>query len=196
MPFNVQDFRNKLIAGGARPSQFEMQITWPDAVRGSGGVSAAEKDFRFLCHISEIPASTIRAIPVPYFGRKVNYAGDRTFAPLSVQVYNDEDFKIRNGLEIWLKSIQDHSTTISIYSGVAASGSYQTDGIVTQFGRNNGGEVLASYKFVGMFPTDLSAIPLDWNTTDQIETFTCQFEYQWWERVTGVQIGVGIGTSL
>ncbi len=196
MPFNVQDFRNKLLAGGARPTQFEMQIVWPDAVRGSAGVAAAEKDFRFLCQISEIPASTINHIAVPYFGRKVNYPGDRSFAPLTITVQNDEDFKIRNAMETWMKAMQDHSTTLSVFAGGNASGSYATDGVVTQFGRNNNGEVLESYKFVGMFPVEISAIPLDWNATDTIETFTVQFQYQWWEKVSGVQIGVGIGTTL
>jgi len=196
LPFNVQDFRNKLVAGGARPTQFEMQIVWPDAVRGSAGIAGAERDFRFLCQVSEIPASTIANIPVPYFGRKINYAGDRTFAPLNVTVMNDEDFKIRKAMETWMKAIQDHSTTLSQFAGGNASGSYATDGVVTQFGRNHNGQVLASYKFVGMFPVELSNIALDWNDTDKIETFTVQFQYQWWEVVTGVQIGVGIGTNI
>ncbi len=123
MPFNVQEFRNKLVTGGARPSQFEMQITWPDALRGAAGVSAAEQDFRFLCQISEIPASTINHIAVPYFGRKVNYAGDRTFAPLTVTILNDEDFRVRHGLEAWSKAIADHSTTLSQFAGGNAASS-------------------------------------------------------------------------
>jgi hypothetical protein len=196
MPFNVQDFRNKLVAGGARPTQFEMQIAWPDAIRGSAGVSGAERDFRFLCELSEIPASTVAHIPVSYFGRKLNFAGDRTYAPLGIRVINDEDFKVRKAMEAWMKAIQDHSTTLSTFNGGIAAGSYVTDGVVTQFGRNNSGEVLASYKFIGMFPVEIGAIALDWSATDTIENFTVQFQYQWWEQVTGVQIGVGVGSNL
>lgn len=183
MPFNLQDFRNRLLNGGARPSQFEMQLTWPDVVRGAANVSAAERDFRFLCQISEIPASTIGAIPVPYFGRKLNYAGDRTFSNLQVTVINDEDYKVRKALEVWSRAITEHASTISQFAGGNASGSYATDGTVTQFSRNNGGSALHAYKFVGMFPVNVGAIALDWNATDTFETFTCEFAYQWWEEV-------------
>jgi hypothetical protein len=142
MAFSLQDFRNRLIHGGARPSQFEMQLTWPDAVRGAANVSAAERDFRFLCQISEIPASTIGAIPLPYFGRKLQYAGDRTFPNLQVTVINDEDFKVRKALEFWSRAITEHASTVSQFAGGNASGSYATDGVVTQYSRNSGGSAL------------------------------------------------------
>jgi hypothetical protein len=185
MPFNLNDFRNKFVHGGARPSQFEMQIAWPDAVRGAAGVSAAEADFRFLCQISEIPASTIGSIEVPYFGRKLKYAGDRTFATLTVTVLNDEDFKIRKAFEIWSQAVTAHQTTISQFDGGNVSGSYATDGLVIQHSRNSGGSQLHAYKFVGMFPTTLGAIALDWATVDEFEKFTVEFQYQYWLPVDG-----------
>lgn len=190
--FNLQDFRNKFVNGGARPSQFKMQITWPDAIRGIAGVSAAERDFSFLCSVSEIPQSTVGFIPVPFQGRKLYYAGDREFQPLTITVLNDEDFKVRKSLEAWMRGITEHSLTTSQFNGGIASGSYVTDGVVTQLSRNNGGASLKSYKFVGMFPVDLGAIALDWNSTDQIETFTCQFKYQWWDEVTDSSVSVNV----
>lgn len=195
MAFNLQDFRNRLINGGARPSQFEMQLTWPDAVRGASNVSAAERDFRFLCQISEIPPSQVGSIPVPYFGRKLKYAGDREFPNLQVTVINDEDYKIRHALETWSRAITEHNTTVSKFNGGNTSGSYATDGLVTQFSRNNGGSALHSYKFIGMFPINLGAIQLDWNATDTFETFTCEFAYQWWETVDA-QSGSAVSINL
>ena len=32
-----------------------------------------------------------------------------------------------------------------------------------------------------MWPIEVGAIELDWNTTDTIETFTVTFQYDWWE---------------
>ena len=183
MPFQLNDFRNKLANGGARPSQFEMQLTWPDAVRGIGTITQAEADFRFFCYVSEIPASQVGNIAVPYFGRKLNYVGDRVFPNLQVTVINDEDFKIRKALETWMKACTDHASTVSSFSGGNAAGSYATDGVVTQYSRNNGGSAVASYKFVGMFPINLAAIPLSWETVDAFENFTVEFVYQWWEAV-------------
>jgi len=195
MPFSVQDFRNKLAKGGARPSLFEMQITWPDALRGAVNVSTAERDFRFLCQISEIPASTVGSFQVPYFGRKLNFAGDRKFEALTVTVLNDEDFKVRKALEAWSAAITGHVTVTSRFGGGINAGSYATDGIVYQYGRNNGGEILAAYKFVGMWPESISNIGLDWESTDQLEKFQVGFQYQWWtsvDTVSGSEISVNL----
>lgn len=38
---------------------------------------------------------------------------------------------------------------------------------------------IRTYKFVNMFPTKLSAIPLDWNTSS-IEEFSVTFRYDYW----------------
>lgn len=186
MPFDLNRFRNTLIKGGARPSQFEMSITWP--INIPSGI-AAGIDFRFLCQISQIPASTIGTVQVPYFGRKIKLAGDREFEPLTLTVLNDEDYKIRHALEDWMRAITGHETTVSQFGGgiatdTASAISYATEGVVTQLSRNERGNgSTQSYRFVGMYPVNLSAIDLNWNSTDEIETFTCQFNYQWWEPV-------------
>jgi hypothetical protein len=40
---------------------------------------------------------------------------------------------------------------------------------------------LKRYKFIGVFPTDLSPIDVDWGSNDSIEEFTVSLSYQWWE---------------
>ncbi len=185
MAFNVNDFRNKFVHGGARASQFEMQISWPDILRGAPGVVGAEADFRFLCYISEIPESAMGTATTKYFGRVIPYAGDRTFKPMTVTIYNDEDFKVRRALEVWSEAITGHQTTVSKFDGSNLSGSYATDGVVIQHSRNAGGSPLQAYKFVGMFPTNLGAIKLDWSDIDKIEEFTCEFTYQYWLPIDG-----------
>ncbi len=58
---------------------------------------------------------------------------------------------------------------------------YTVDGDVTQYGKAGG--TLKKYKFVGLFPTDLSAIDVDWGSNDTIEEFSVSLSYQWWESV-------------
>lgn len=184
MAFNLNEFRNKFSNGGARASQFEMQLTWPDLVRGTVGVTGAERDFRFLCHSSQLPGQNIGEVTVPYFGRRLKYAGERTYANLQLGVYNDEDFKVHTALSAWMKAILDYSTSTSSFSGGIASASYATDGIVTQHSRNNNGSTpLKAFKFIGMYPTQISDIRLDWGVQDEFEQFTVTFAYQWWESV-------------
>ncbi len=176
MSFNLDQFRSKLKDGGARPTLFEMELRWPQTI--TTGVDAA-KASRFMVKIAELPASTLSSIAVGYFGRKINVVGDRSFAPLSVTIINDEDFIIRKALEEWMDRMSGASSAVSQYRGGSSDGGYTTTLTTTQFGRQR--DRLRTYDFMGAFPTSLAAIPLGWDTNDTIEEYTCEFTYQWWE---------------
>src|SRR5210317_82835 len=101
MAFNINEMRSQLTGGGAKGSLFQVQITNP--VQGAGDLKVP-----FMVQASQIPESTLGTIEIPYFGRKIKIAGDRTFAQWSVTVINDEDFLIRNAMEAWSAAINSH----------------------------------------------------------------------------------------
>ena len=168
--FDLDQFRSKLQSGGARPSLFEMQINFPGAVGGSRASNTA----RFLTKVSEIPASTVGVITVPYFGRQLKIAGDRTFATLSCTIINDEKYLVRASFEQWMAVIASHDTAV----GAEALDFYQRDLMLTQLTR--GKAPSAQYSFASAFPTALGSIALDWSSTDAIEDYTVEFQYQYW----------------
>jgi hypothetical protein len=163
MAFNVNEFRGALINGGARPSLFQVQIL-------QLGV-----DTRFMVQAAQIPASVVGVVDVPYFGRKVRVAGDRTYEDWQVTVINDENFSVRTALEDWQGTINQAIGNLRISSSPE---SYKKNALVTQYGQ--AGEEIAQYEFVGLFPTNISAIGLDWNNTDQIETFDVTLTFDYW----------------
>lgn len=163
MAFNVNEFRGALINGGARPSLFQVQIL-------QLGV-----DTRFMIQAAQIPASVVGVVDVPYFGRKVRVAGDRTYEDWQVTVINDENFSVRTALEDWQGTINQAIGNLRISSSPE---SYKKNALVTQYGQ--AGEEIAQYEFVGLFPTNISAIGLDWNNTDQIETFDVTLTFDYW----------------
>lgn len=167
MAFNVNDFRGQLAFGGARSSLFRVTLQIP---AGDGDASAKSQ---FMVQSAEIPAASLGTVTVPYFGRTVKLAGNRTFAPWTVTVLNDEDFKIRNALEAWSHKINTFVTNI----GFQSPSSYKSQAIVEQFSK--AGDMIRRYKFDGMWCVDVSAIGLDW-ATDGVQTFTTTFEYDWW----------------
>lgn len=175
MAFNINDIRSNLALGGARPTLFRVEITNP--VNNNGDSIAP-----FLIQTTSLPASTIGAIEVPYFGRKIKIAGDRTFDTWNVTVMNDEDFKVRHPLELWHNQINSVQTNLNQGSSSAPS-LYKSTALVTQYGKS--GETLRQYQFNGIFPTEISTIDLDWNATDTIETFAVTFAYDWFEVVGG-----------
>lgn len=176
MAFNISNFKsNGLQYGGARASLFEVQLANP------GGLTLnpnSRTKFTFLCESAELPGSTIGAINVPYFGRTIKLAGDRTFNDWSVTILNDEDFAIRAMMERWHNSLNTLAGNRRLVTRPSARDGYKSDGtIVTQFGK--GGDVIRQYEFHGLFPTDISAIALSWDTTNQVERFTVNFTYDY-----------------
>jgi len=178
MPFNINTFRSQgLVNGGARPSLFEVEI--PD-------YPGLEK-LRFVARSSQLPAMTIGDIDVPYFGRKIKLAGDRTFADWSVTIMNDEDFKLRARFEEWSNKMNTIISNVNAFGNNPSS--YKFTAIVRQYSKagksgDNVGKPIRAYRFVGIFPTQIDAINLDWDQTNQIETFDVTFSYDWWEPVT------------
>ena len=170
---DITKFREKLNAGGARSNLFEVEI--PDIPGGGADVS---DEIRFLVKAGEIPASNIGNIPVPFRGRVLPVAGDRTFDPWTVTIIND-DFQIRDTMEKWSAFIND----MVLANGSVDPASYQRNGIVKQLSRATGTEaipVLRQYNFTGIYPNTISSIPLDYGATDQIEEFQVTFNYLYW----------------
>ena len=185
MAFNVNQFRTQLQGDGARPNLFEVELNFPSYV--SGRATAAAKS-TFMVKTAALPGSTLGMVTVPYFGREVKVAGNRTFADWSVTILNDEDFAIRNAMESWIRGINENVTNLRAATA-RTSQQYGVDATVTQYGKS--GQRLKRYRFVGMFPTDLSQIDLDWGSNDTIEEYTVNFAYQYWE-----SIDRGVTTSL
>ena len=178
MAFNVNEIRSQLNFGGARNSLFQVTIQNP-----ANGV--ADIKVPFLVRAAQIPAATLGVIEVPYFGRKVRLAGDRTFGEWTVTVINDEDFVIRNAMEEWSNRIQTFQTNIRDFAS-ASPLQYKANAQVTQYSKT--GDALRTYTFNGIFPVEVSPIELDWNATDTIEEFTVSFVYDWW-KVSGGTTG-------
>jgi len=177
MAFNVNQFRSQMTGDGARPNLFEVSLPFPIfAAPGN-----AQTKMTFMCKSSQLPGSTVGVVPVQYFGRELKFAGNRTFADWTVTIINDEDFIIRNAFERWLAGINSHVLNVR-NSNARNTLNYTVDGVVNQYGKT-GGAPIKSYRFVGLFPTDVTPIDLDWGSNDTIEEYSVTLSYQWWDSV-------------
>jgi hypothetical protein len=174
MAFNVNEFRAQLVGDGARPNLFQVSMPFPSFASPEN----AQQKLTFMCKSAQLPGSTLGVVPVQYFGRELKFAGNRTFADWTVTIINDEDFSVRNAFERWMNGINGHSLNIR-NPGAQTPTSYSVDSNVVQYGKN--GDEIKRYKFIGMFPTDVSPIDVDWGSNDTIEEFTVSLSYQWWE---------------
>ena len=181
---SIVDFRSRLKGGGARSNLFEVQMAFPDFAKP---VNEALNDIPFLVKAAEIPASNIGNIPVPFRGRVLPIAGDRTFDPWTVTIINDTNFRLRDVMERWSDGINDIQTA----QGTTNPEEYQTQAKVLQLSRgidtngkvrsNSNIPILREYDFIGIYPNVVSSIPLDHGATDQIEEFQVTFNYLYYE---------------
>ena len=171
---NINDFKSRLKGGGARANQFKVTLPFP----GFSSVGGETSDMAFLCTATSTPASNIADVAVPFRGRSLYVAGDRTFDTWSTTVLNDTDFKIYRATERWLNGINNMTDN----EGLTNPSDYQVDAFVDHLDRN--GATLKSWTFRGLFPTALPGIALNYGTNDAVETFDVTWRYQYFETDT------------
>ena len=187
---SIVDFKQKLTGGGARSNLFEVEIEYPIEIAVDSSANGPKEFGKFMIKAAEIPASNLGNIPVPFRGRVLPIAGDRTFDPWTVTIINDTNFKIREAMEMWSNSINDLQTS----QGIIDPADYQTNAKVKQLSRKGGNDpgditVLREYRFEGIYPNVVSSIPLDYGATDQIEEFQVTFNYLFYSVTDGVTLG-------
>ena len=171
---NINEFKSRLRGGGARANQFKVTLPFP----GYASVGGETSDLAFLCSATALPGQTVGQVAIPFRGRVLNIAGDRTFEPWTITVLNDTDFKLYRAFERWMNGINNMTDN----EGIANPADYQVDGFIDQLDRN--GSTLKSYTYRGLFPTALGNIDLNYATNDAIEEFSVTFNFQYFETDT------------
>ena len=182
----IDKFKSRLTGGIARPNLFEVVLAFPDGTVDES-VSDIDPKTRFLVKAAALPASNIAPISVPFRGRQLKIAGDRTFDEWTITVINDTDFAIRGSFERWMNSM----SKVSDNAGNINPEDYTKDAYVYQLGRagvDAGSQssqanmpILRTYKFYSVFPTNVSQIDLSYDSSDAVEEFTVTLQVQWWE---------------
>ena len=177
----ISNFKSKLTGGGARANLFEVVLTFPDAAKPAQDV--LEKA-RFLVKGANLPASNVAQIDIPFRGRILKIAGDRTFDTWTVTVINDTDFAIRSAFENWMNVIN----RLSDNTGLVNPADYQADAYVYQLDRD--GSSLRSYRFYDTFPTQVGPIELSYDAQG-IQEFTVELQVQYYEAIKGTGPNAG-----
>ena len=179
----IADIRKSLNGGGARPNLFEVDIPENGLFKYIG--SDSQLDSKVLVKAAQLPASNVASIDVPFRGRIMKVAGDRTFDTWTVTVINDTNFNLRTAFQNWMQAIAQYADA----SGEADPQTYKSTATVTQLKRkssnmkqtsDSGLEAAYTYDFFGIFPTNISAIDLSYDTADTIEEFTVEFQVDYW----------------
>ena len=183
----IDDFKANVAGDFARPNLFQVDLNFPSGIINNSSLINLGK---FTVRAANLPASQVGVIEVPFRGRVLKIAGDRTFEPWTITVQNDSNFALRSAFELWASSIQAYNENFTSASGLGdaddASG-YFSDMVVHQLARDvkdgNAPKILKSYKFYNVFPSAIAAIDLDYGNNDAIEEFTVELQTQYWTPV-------------
>jgi hypothetical protein len=177
MKQSISNFKSNFI-GGARPNLFQVRINYPtdttnsvSPINGIGGNAVTDT---LMVKGASLPGGVLGTIEVPFRGRKLKIAGDRTYEPWTITVINDVDMNVRNKLESWMNLISRNSSNTKDYASLA----YMIDVYVDQLDYEQ--NIVKSYTLHDAYPTNISAIELNYETNDTVEEFTVEFNYQYW----------------
>ena len=202
MATKINDFISR-IGQGTKPNMFAIDIVWPGDL-GTGNPSATGEDKNLvdlLCKSAALPASQLGVIEVPFRGRTVKIAGDRTFDTWSPTFFNDKDMAIRAYFEQWLESMNTHNGNNAPKFIPNNSDGYMAAALrVKQLEKNSTekGTILREYTLHHAFPTNVSQIDLGYDSNDQISEFSVEFQYSYWtvETPTATAITDGAATGI
>jgi len=170
---NISEFKARLGAGGARPNQFRVFLSFP------GYVTGVDTSYSLLVTGAAVPASTVNPAIIQYRGREVKLAGERIFDPWTVTIVNDTAQSLRQPFEAWMNGMNDRAGN----SGILVPSDYQTDVVIQHLDRND--EVLpgGQYTLRDAFPIQMSEIALAYSQNDILEEYTVTFQYAHYDNV-------------
>lgn len=148
----------------ARPNLFEVVITY------------LGENFSFNCKATALPAGIVEKIPVGYMNRKINVAGDRTFDDWTITVMNDDAHKVRQLFVDWQGIAAGQGNEIT--GGKPSE--YKKTAVVRQYARDSV-TVTKEVEITGLWPTNVGEVTLDWDASNEIETFEVTLAFDWWE---------------
>ena len=191
---NVSTFL-QTIGQGVKPNMFLVDVQFPQTLSKE---NEEQQLVNVLCKSAALPGSNLGVIEVPFRGRTVKIAGDRTFDTWSATFFNDKDFKLRSFFEQWANSINTHDDNTAPLFRPSNNDGYMANLFVKQLEKDAGpeGALLRTYELHHCFPTNVSPIDLAYDSNDQIEEFTVEWQYSFFTAEGGTRAGVsGIGVA-
>ena len=135
-----------------------------------------------MCKSAALPGSNLGVIEVPFRGRTVKIAGDRTFDTWSATFFNDKNMQLRAFFEEWANELNTHeANTAPRFLPDGGSTGYMADLFVTQLEKDDqtSGSAIRTYHLHHCFPTNISQVDLAYDSNDQIEEFTVEWQYSY-----------------
>lgn len=170
---NIDRFKS-VVTGIQRATLFEVIITGAPVI----GAFATE-NLRFTCKAASLPSSTFGVIEVPYMGRKIKFAGDRTYAEWQTTVIVDNDWNIYNAIWDWHQAMNHAQENVAISENMNNNKGTAIVRMLSVTGASN-----FALKLVGFFPHDLQQMDLAWDSNDTTADLNVSWSFDYAVKTT------------
>lgn len=160
----IHDFLARFQGGGLRQNLYMVRFNFP-----VGTQSGDDRAISYLCKAASLPAHTIGTVSVPFMGRSIKLAGDRTFEDWTVTLLSDTDLNGRRSFEKWMALMNTAQTNV----GSATPVSYLTNLSIDVLDRK--GATVFTTEFRACFPTNIGEIQMGYANNDAIAEYTVTF---------------------
>ena len=170
----------------ARPNKYLVEIVPPRggtvSVAGQSNVDLSDAGkIIAMCKASSVPSREMGVAEVWIQGRKIPIPGDAQFAGTwDLTFYNDEEHNLRKQFEIWIENLDSYSQH---QRGYDATQYYADQFRISQLDPEDQTIQLATWEFMHIFPTAISAVDFGSDTNDTVSEFTVTFTYGHYNRI-------------
>ncbi len=166
---NITNFTSSVLSL-ARGTTFQVIIT------GAPVQSLSQNMMQFTCKAASLPASSIGKIEIPFWGRKIKYAGDRTYDDWETTLIGENNWTIYKQIYLWHSYMNDPAANVATTTNMQ---NFKADGRVYVY--DQAGNTTLSATLVGLFPLDLGDVALDWDATDQAVDLSVTWSMDYWK---------------
>lgn len=175
---SVRNFLANFQGGGLRPNRYEIIVTFPGpVVLPLGGARQTASKISFTAKAASIPTSNVGVIDVPYMGRQVKVAGDKTWDDWTVGILLDNDLIGRRAFEIWHDRILGFDSNVAIDPFVNPA-NYFARAEVHLLDRAD--RVLDTYTVEGIWPSNVGEVTLGYDQNDSVAEQSVTFAINGW----------------
>lgn len=175
------------IQGYARSNRFRVLFPLPATLSNAYSPSILEL-ISTQCQAVNLPSKQLGTFNHRNLGPIEKMPYDSIFNEITMTFRVDSKYLTRRFFQDWIMSINDHSGKTFKYRD-----EYQVDFNIMAL--NNKGDDVINIKVFQAYPTNLTAINLDENSTDTITEFSVSFVYTQW-REQPIDGGLGLESQI
>lgn len=171
MAFNIEQLKNA-VRTIARPTLF--QVTCSGSIIQSLNVPLMQ----FTCKSAQLPEDTVGKIDVPFYGRKIPFAGDRTYSDWQTTIIMDKDYTLYKQLWSWKQKWNAGNDNVAVSANM---NDFKADCNIIAYDAM--GLPVLNMKLVGAFPYQVQPLDLSWENTDTTADLNVTWFFDYVERV-------------